>query len=145
MYTVHCTLYSVHCRLSVVKCKLTAFLAESHLGPSLTMMSSFIPGSQNFWLNSTSMEHYLSINQALIPHWIGQTSHWILLTKYWTLQNEYHTFHTKYCILDRVRKHHLWWNNFYHPFSCSIWSNLSVFFGKFFRPFFLLLRLTFWP
>ena len=32
------------------------------------------------------------------------------------------------CTVDRVRKHHLWWNNFYHPFSCSIWSNHSDFF-----------------
>ena len=33
--------------------------------------------------------------------------------------------------VDRVQKHHLWWNNFYHPFSCSIWSNLSDFFLNF--------------
>ena len=39
-----------------------------------------------------------------------------------------HVSHVTYCALDRVRKHHLWWNNFYHPLSCSIWSNLSVFF-----------------
>ena len=39
------------------------------------------------------------------------------------------------CAVDRVRKHHLSWNNFYHPISCSIWSNISDFFLNFFFTF----------
>ena len=42
-------------------------------------------------------------------------------------------------------KHQMWWHDFYHPFSCSIWSNiLDFFFWKIFRPFFPR-RVTFWP
>ena len=49
-----------------------------------------------------------------------------------------------YPTVNRVRKHHLWWNNFYHPISCSNWSNLSdLFCWKKFQPFFLL-WVTFW-
>ena len=41
------------------------------------------------------------------------------------------------CILECPRKHHLECKNFYHPFSCSIWSNLSdFFFEKIFNLFF---------
>ena len=45
--------------------------------------------------------------------------------------------------IECPQKHHLGCKNFYHPFSCSIWSNLSDFlFWNFFRPFFQL-RVTF--
>ena len=40
------------------------------------------------------------------------------------------------CSVECLRKHHMWWQNFYHPFSFSIFPSDLIFF---------FLKIYFWP
>ena len=75
---------------------------------------------------------------------------WPFHTAQSTLYTNYCPMHTKtayYTLVSHFipeKKHQMWWYDFYHTFSCSIWSNLSDFFVEKNNNLFFLRWVTFW-